>query len=174
MGLMIDVQPSAGVALVVGGGRVAARKVGGLVDAGFAVEVVAPAVSEAIGSYPGVVITRRRFEPADVAGHALLFACTNDPAVNAIAVAAARRLGILALAADDPEASSFHSVAVHRDGALLVGVSTSGAAPAVAAALRDRAAAALGNGWAERLEEARRERAVRAGTQAGRSEGNGV
>ncbi|MBK6663896.1 MAG: NAD(P)-dependent oxidoreductase [Thermoflexaceae bacterium] len=44
MGLLIDVQPSAGVALVIGGGAVALRKVRSLVEAGFAVEVVAPVV----------------------------------------------------------------------------------------------------------------------------------
>lgn len=147
---MIDVQPSAGVALVVGGGAVAARKVRGLAEAGFVVEVVAPEVSDSIGG-PGVSVLRRPFAPADVPGKALVFACTNDPDVNAMAAAAAARLGILALAADDAQGSTFHSVAVHRDGALHVGVSTGGAAPGLAAEVRDRIASALGEGWAARV-----------------------
>ena len=44
MGMMIDLQPGAGPALVAGGGPIAARKARNLVEGGFAVTVVAPAV----------------------------------------------------------------------------------------------------------------------------------
>lgn len=158
---MLDLQPSAGVVLVIGGGHVAARKVRSLSEAGFAVEVVAPTSLPEIAALAGVTVTHRAFDPADIAGKALVFACTDDSEVNAFALVAARRLGVLANAADAPEDSDFHSVATHHDGALIVGVSTGGGDPALAAEIRDRAAAALGPGWGARIEAARATRARR-------------
>ncbi|MBI2767440.1 MAG: hypothetical protein HYX53_16215 [Chloroflexi bacterium] len=166
MGYLIDVQPSAGVALVVGGGAVAARKVRGLREAGFAVNVVAPEIAPEIAAGPSVLLTRRAFEPADVLGKVLVLACTDDRAVNAAVLAAARATGVLGLAADDPGASTFHTPAVHRDGVLAVAVSTGGADPALATEIRDRIAAALGEGWAERVEAARAARQARLAREA--------
>lgn len=165
MGLMIEVQPSAGVALVVGGGTVAARKVRGLLEAGFAVEVVAPELDDAIAGASAVSRVRRAFEPGDVAGKALVFACTNDEQVNALVVGAAHRLGILALAADNPGASTFHSVAVHRAGDLVVGVSTGGGSPTLAVEVRDLIAAAIPGDISARLDDAADERRARRGAK---------
>jgi precorrin-2 dehydrogenase / sirohydrochlorin ferrochelatase len=59
-------------------------------------------------------------------------------------VADARRLSIWVSSANDPDEGDFIIPAVWRSGPLLLTVSTSGASPALAAALRDRAAAVLG------------------------------
>jgi precorrin-2 dehydrogenase / sirohydrochlorin ferrochelatase len=161
VGYIIDVQPSAGVALVVGGGAVAERKVQGLVAAGFAVQVVAPEVRASIRTTPGVLVVERSFAIEDVQGKALIFACTDSRAANAEVARTAAALGTLVLVADSQEESSFFTPAVHRDGDLAVAVSTGGADPTLARELRDRVAAALGDGWAERLAEARADREQR-------------
>jgi len=158
MGLMLDLLPAAGPALVVGGGEGAVRKVRVLREAGFDVTVIAPIVRPELRSLPGVRILQRRVEEGDLEGHAVVFACTNDRSVNrAIGVwARARRIPVVV--ADSAAESTALTPALHRDGDLLVGVSTNGASPRLAQYIRDRIAAALGTGWAHRVEAARRER----------------
>jgi siroheme synthase-like protein len=78
--------------------------------------------------------------------------------VNRKVVEDARRLGAWVSSASDPEAGDFTLPAVWRSGPLLLTVSTSGASPALARALRDRLAEALGPapaGLAEILAELR-------------------
>ena len=65
-------------------------------------------------------------------------------AVNRRVVADARRAGVWVCSASDPDAGDFTVPAVWRDGPLTLTVATAGASPALAAALRDRAAEALG------------------------------
>jgi len=165
--LMVEVRPAAGPALVVGGGVVAERKVRGLLDAGFRVTVVAPEILDSIRA-TGVETRERDFQASDVAGHALVFACTDSREVNRAAGEAARAAGIFAVVADSQEESTFFTPAVHRDGDLVVAVSTGGASPVLAREVRDRIAESLGYGWAERVQAARAERQERlAGMVAG-------
>ena len=120
--------------LVVGGGRVAARKARGLLRAGAAVTVVAPALRP--GFPEGVRHEARRFKASDVVGRVLVMAATDDPAVNAAAAKAARKAGALVNIADDPAGSDFHVPSVLRRGRLTLAIATSGASPAVAKRLR--------------------------------------
>jgi siroheme synthase-like protein len=159
MGLMLELLPSLGPALVVGGGAVAARKAESLAAAGFAVTVVSPSIVKVLTGRPGFTLRRRAFVPADVAGHAVVFACTGDREVNRLVGQLAREAGVPVVVADSQDESTAFSPAVHRDGDLQVAVSTHGASPAVAAQVRDQIAASLGDGWAERVEAARAARA---------------
>ena len=132
--------------LVVGGGRVALRKVEGLMAAGALVSVVAPAVEEGIAllAREGVVtVEERPYRAEDVAGAWLVFAATDDPAVQQAVFDDAERAGVWVNAADEPERCAFFLPAVHRRDPVLVAVSTQGASPALAGWLRDRLAAAL-------------------------------
>jgi siroheme synthase-like protein len=161
MSVMIELQASAGPVLVVGGGTVATRKVSQLVEGGFRVTVIAPAVTRAIRELPGVTLVEAPFEPADIpsdAPYVLVFACTDDREVNRRVGELARRASILVVVADAQEESTFFTPATLHDGALTVGVSTGGASPALARELRERIAAALGTGWGEKVEAARRDR----------------
>ncbi|MCC6381188.1 MAG: bifunctional precorrin-2 dehydrogenase/sirohydrochlorin ferrochelatase [Dehalococcoidia bacterium] len=164
MGLIVDLLPAGGRALVVGAGTVAARKIRNLVDAGFPVVVVAPAVHDEIRQIAEVSVVERLFAPADLDGDppvALVFACTDDRAVNAEVGRLARERRILVLVADRQEESTFFTPATLRDGDLAVAVSTGGASPLLARELRERVVAALGPGWGRLVEAARRERAAR-------------
>jgi siroheme synthase-like protein len=149
MGLMLDLQPSAGPALVVGAGTVAARKVKGLLAAGFEVVVVAPEVGMGFGK-AGLRILARAFEEGDLAGaprYAVVFACTNDRAVNRRVGELAKAAGIPVVVADAGGEGTAFTPAVLRDGPVTVAVSTGGEAPRVAAEVRDCIREALGEGW---------------------------
>jgi siroheme synthase-like protein len=165
MGLMIQLQPGFGRALVVGGGKVAARKVKALADGEFEVTVVAPVVAEAIREAPFVTVIERGFEAGDVdpEQYAIVFACTDDRELNAAVGRAARAKGMPVLVADAQDESTFFTPAVLRDGDLVVGVSTGGASPALARKIREQIAASIGVGWQRALVMARQEREERLG-----------
>ncbi|HZQ59096.1 MAG TPA: bifunctional precorrin-2 dehydrogenase/sirohydrochlorin ferrochelatase [Acidimicrobiales bacterium] len=137
--LVVDGRPC----LVVGGGSVARRKVEGLLACGADVTVIAPSVDAAIAALP-VRVVARAYEPGDVIGYRLVVAATGDPSVNGTVFDDAEAAGVWVNAADDPARCTFTLPAVARRGQLLVAVSTGGASPAMAAWLRDKIAAGLG------------------------------
>jgi siroheme synthase-like protein len=144
--------------LLVGGGPVAAAKLGQLVAAGADVRVVAPDVHAAI-ERSGVPIERRRFVPADVDGAWLVVAAAT-PAVNREVADAAEARRIFVNAVDDPaNATAFLSGVVRRAG-VTIAISTSGEAPALTALLREALDTALPAELDEWIEEARRQRAI--------------
>jgi len=125
--------------VVVGGGSVAARKVGSLVEAGGHVIVVAPELSTAIDetvSAGTIQVLRRPFASTDLDGAFLAIAATNRPDVNRAVVQAAQVRGVLVNVADDPAACDFTVPATLRRRDVTVAVSTGGRSPAFARSLR--------------------------------------
>jgi precorrin-2 dehydrogenase/sirohydrochlorin ferrochelatase len=129
--------------LVVGGGRIAARKVAQLVACGADVTVVAPDVVPSLAARPEVDVQRRRYERGEAAGYRLVITATGDPAVDQLVFDDAEAAGVWVNAADDPARCSFTLPAVTRQGPVTVSVATDGTSPALAAWLRDRLARAL-------------------------------
>ncbi|HVN51040.1 MAG TPA: bifunctional precorrin-2 dehydrogenase/sirohydrochlorin ferrochelatase, partial [Acidimicrobiales bacterium] len=124
--------------LVVGGGRVAARKVHNLVECGALVTVVAPEVAEELEALPGVVCERRSYRSGEVAGFRFVVAATGDPDVDGEVFRDGESAGVWVNAADDPEHCSAVLPAVTRRGPIVATFSTSGRSPAMASWLRRR------------------------------------
>jgi siroheme synthase-like protein len=146
--------------LVVGGGRVAARKARTLLDCGAAVTVIAPALSTDMETLvPSLhAIERRKYGEGDALSFRLVVTATGIPEVDGAVYADADAAGVWTNSADDLAHSSFILPAVHRDGAVTVAVSTGGLSPAFASWLRTRVAAECGDGigtLAQLLGEAR-------------------
>jgi len=116
--------------LVVGGGRVAARKVGRLLDAGARVTVVSPEAEAAIlrlAAEGRLDYRKRRFCEADARGRFVVIMATDDGAVNRRVLAGCRRLGVLCASADAHwTAGDFILPATARGDGLTVSVSTGG------------------------------------------------
>jgi precorrin-2 dehydrogenase / sirohydrochlorin ferrochelatase len=128
------------LAVVVGGGDVGRRRVEGLLAAGARVRVVEP--REVV--WPAAAQWQRdSYRPEHLAGARLVFACTNDAALNARIAADGRAAGALVNRADDPADSDFACPAVWRGENLLLAVATAAGSPTVAAAIRDELAAAI-------------------------------
>lgn len=135
--------------VVAGGGRVAERKIGGLLEAGADVWVVSPEVTGQIARWEAegrVTVSRREYASADVDGASLVFAATNSPETNRKIGGDAVSLGLHVNVADAPELCTFVVPAVWRHGHLLVAVSTSGTSPMASSRIRDRIEAAIGDG----------------------------
>jgi glutamyl-tRNA reductase len=112
--------------LVVGGGKVAARKAGHLAGAGAEITVVSP---DLCGGFSGLALKHaaRSFEPADVDGMVLVFAATNDRAVNRQVLEICRKKNILCGCVDGNWAQSdFTTPAIARHGNLTLTVSSGG------------------------------------------------
>lgn len=159
--LALNIDMRKRTALIVGGGKVAARKLQALREAGAGVRVVAPAVMPAIREQEasgGVTVRIGCYETADLDGIALVVAATDDAAVNRRVAAEAGQKGILVAVADQPEAGDCHFPAILRRGRLEIAVSTGGRCPALAAEVRDAIAGVIGDDYAGLAEELAAER----------------
>lgn len=121
--------------LVVGAGRVALRKTRGLLEAGAKVTVVAPRINPEFDGLP-VQLARRAFQPADLDGAFLVFAATDERAVNHRVAELAKARHIPANVADDPAECDFLVPARVRRGNVQIAISTSGEDPREAVRLR--------------------------------------
>jgi precorrin-2 dehydrogenase len=154
--LALNIDMRKRTALIVGGGKVAARKLQALREAGAGVRIVAPAVlpeireQEASGA---VTVRIGCYETADLDGVALVVAATDDSAANRRVAAEAGQKGILVAVADQPEAGDCHFPAILRRGGLEIAVSTGGRCPALAAEVRDAIAGVIGDDYACLVEQ---------------------
>ena len=161
-GLPILIEASGLRVLVVGGGAVAARKLAALVAAGAQVRVVSPSAVESIRGLAdaGRLEWRARAYTTDDIGDAqLVIAATDDRAVNGAVCDDARRASRLVNVADAPETGSFATMATHRRGGLVVGVSAAGV-PGAAARIRDAIAGRFDERYGRALERLARVRRI--------------
>ena len=138
-GVPILVEGASLSVLVVGGGPVAARKAEAFAAAGASVRIVALEPSSAIRDLArsaGVTLVERAYARGDIGDALLVIAATSDRTTNAAIAAEARDAVRLVNVADAPGEGSFATMAVHRAGALVVGVSAGGV-PGAAARVRD-------------------------------------
>ena len=132
--------------LVVGGGKVALRKVEGLLACGADVTVLAPEVHPDLAADPSVQVLGRAYVEGDAGrgGYRLVITATNDRAVNQQVHDDADAAGIWVNSADDPERCTFTLPAVVRNGPLMLTVATGGHSPALASHLKARLAEEYG------------------------------
>jgi uroporphyrin-III C-methyltransferase/precorrin-2 dehydrogenase/sirohydrochlorin ferrochelatase len=128
--------------VLVGGGGVAAARLGELTRAGAHVTVVAPEIGTALLSFGGVIALQREFVPSDLDG-AWFAVAAATPAVNRQVADAAEERRIFVNAVDDAERASAYMGGVLRRGGVTIAVSTEGCAPALAGLLREGLEAAV-------------------------------
>ena len=133
--------------VVVGAGRIAARKVDGLLAAGAEVHVVAPRLGDRMRAWRDeslITVAERAFRAGDLDGAWLATAATDDHAVNHAVYEAGEARGVWVNSADDPDNCSFTLMSVIRRGDLVVTVGTGGRSPALATWVKERITAELG------------------------------
>ncbi|MBQ9224857.1 MAG: siroheme synthase [Fibrobacter sp.] len=140
--------------LVVGGGRIALRKVKTLLPTGAHITVVAPQINPEFTTIPSIVLKNRPYEPLDLRGIFMVFICTDKPAVNAQVSNDARARRILVNNACDYLDGDFIVPARMDFGEnIAVTVSTQGRAPSLAKKLKQK----IQSEWAEGLEQVERD-----------------
>lgn len=137
--------------LVVGAGRVALRKVKGLLTAGAAVTVVAPEAEPELvelAKTGEIELFKRPYESGEATGYRLVFVATGDERVDWQVTYDAATVSVFTNVADVPERCGFYLPAVVRRGSLQVTVNTDGSAPFASRRLRERLEAIIGEEFA--------------------------
>jgi precorrin-2 dehydrogenase / sirohydrochlorin ferrochelatase len=126
--------------VVIGGGRVAERKVTGLLGTGPRITVISPQATDKLkGLASGGLIEwlEKPFSKEDIEGAFLTFAATNDNELNQSIKMAAGNQQLVTIA-DDPDGSDFHVPSQIQRGRLSIAVSTGGASPTLARKIREQ------------------------------------
>ncbi len=125
--------------LVIGGGRVAARKVEGLLEHGAVVQVISPELCPDLADLAAggkITALTRKYRTGDLKGVFVTIIATDDSRVNREAVAEAGKRAVLVNVVDNAEESDFIASSYLRRGDISIAVSTSGKSPALARKLR--------------------------------------
>ena len=148
--------------LVVGAGKVGEPKIGGLIDTGASVHVVAIAASGQVHDWADagkIDLELRPFSESDLDGKFLAVAATASESLNKLIYSEAQRRGVLCNVVDVPEYCDFFYPAVVRRGDLQIAISTAGQSPSLAQKIRQQLERQFGEGyaeWVEQLGETRR------------------
>ena len=148
--------------LVVGAGKVGEPKIGGLIDTGAQIRVVAIEATQVVREWARagkVELELRAFTANDLDGAFLAIVATASRNLNDLVYREAQRRGVLCNVVDVPEYCDFFYPAVVRRGDLQIAISTSGQSPSLAQKLRQQLERQFGPGyesWVSELGETRR------------------
>lgn len=149
----MDIESKHGI--VVGGGKVAARKVEKLLAFGPVLTVIAPVIEASVrlqgellqeDAAASLLFEERAFVMADLSGADFVVAATDDEALNGQIADYCRAEGILVNVVDDREKCTFFFPALVKDGPLTIGISTDGKSPVAASWVRQEIAGILPEG----------------------------
>jgi precorrin-2 dehydrogenase/sirohydrochlorin ferrochelatase len=123
-------------AVVIGGGKVAERKVLALIKAGASVKVISPEITSALKSLKKkktLIHIRRNYRRGDLKNAFIVIAGTSSAQINTeIAKDASHLINVI----DTPSEGNFIAPSVIKRGPLSIAVSTEGCSPAVAKNIR--------------------------------------
>lgn len=126
--------------VIVGGGKVAERKVTGLLGTGAEIVIVSPEATDEIQRLhrEGKIVWKQKsFSDGDIKDAFMIFAATNIREVNQLIRSSAAPDQLVTIA-DDPGESNFHVPAHFQRGLLSIAVSTGGASPTLASKIREQ------------------------------------
>jgi siroheme synthase-like protein len=139
--------------LVVGGGPVGTEKAEKLVGAGADIRLVSPEITDSLTELvaTGAIAEfhRREYRTADLDDCILVIAATNEAEVNRQVWEDGEARRMLVNVVDVPPLCNFIVPSIMRHGELAVAVSTGGASPVVARAVRQRIEGEIGPEWGE-------------------------
>lgn len=132
--------------LIIGGGRIAERKLQGLIKEAAQVTVLAPRVTERIADWARkgkLIWSQQAYQgPLDLQGYQMIFACTDQAEINQ-AIAEDLGSGQLINQTGDKRASNFFNMKTINHEGYLIAISSQGQSPAGAKALGESIASYL-------------------------------
>jgi precorrin-2 dehydrogenase/sirohydrochlorin ferrochelatase len=140
--------------VVVGGGKVASRKVVSLLECGGEVHVVSRDLNPSLRALlraGKIYFHEKEYTKADLKGAFLVVAATDSESVNEKVAKDAHKLKILVNVVDKIELCDFLVPAVTRVGDLTITVSTTGKSPSLAKKIRSEIASSYGKEYGELL-----------------------
>ena len=137
--------------VVFGGGQVAQRKVGVLLEHGAEVEVISPVLCPELtrmAESREIKATCREYREGDLRGAFVVIAATDDSEANLKVAGEARRNAVLVNVVDDAANSDFILPSLVRRGDITIAISTAGKSPALARKIRTRLEKVFGDEYA--------------------------
>jgi uroporphyrin-III C-methyltransferase/precorrin-2 dehydrogenase/sirohydrochlorin ferrochelatase len=125
--------------LIVGGGKIAARKLKMLCKAEAAITVIAPIICDEINALVkthALILYLREFSDTDISNQSLIIAATNDTPLNKHISDLAKKKNILINVADDFKQGNIVLPSVIDRDPIQIAVTTGGASPVLARLLR--------------------------------------
>jgi len=138
--------------LVVGASKVGEPKIGGLIDTGAQIHVVAIEASDQVREWADagrIELELRAFSESDLDGKFLAVVATASTRLNEVIYREAQRQNVLCNVVDVPEYCDFFYPAVVQRGDLQIAISTNGQSPSLAQKLRQQLERQFGPGYAE-------------------------
>lgn len=124
--------------LVCGGGRHAFEKIQRLKPFGVMIRVISSHISPLLDSVENITVLKRSFSERDLTEDPVFVIAAEDPDENKRIVSVCRTRHIPVNAVDQPEDCDFIFPSLFATDRLCIAVSTGGASPTTAMALRDR------------------------------------
>ena len=143
------------VCALIGGGRVATRKVRSLLATGASIVVISPLLQAELQEMLSHSLIRSipaNYAAEHLDGAQLVFAATNDPEVNRRVAQDAHVRGLWVNVADNPALSDFYVPATIQRGDLTLAISTGGSSPAFARYVREQLEQTLSEALGQALE----------------------
>jgi precorrin-2 dehydrogenase/sirohydrochlorin ferrochelatase len=137
--------------LVVGAGKVGEPKIGGLLDTGARIRVVAIEATAEVREWARagkIELALRGFVPEDLEGAFLAVVATSSRSLNERVYHEAQRRGVLCNVVDVPDLCDFYYPSVVRRGDLQIAVSTAGQSPSLAQKIRQQLEKQFGPAYA--------------------------
>lgn len=140
--------------LVVGGGKVAQRKVKTLLEHGAVVRIVSPKILPHLRELvddSNCIWQEKKYSSDDIHDAIIIFSCTEIEELNQRVAEDAAEACRLVNVVDDPEKCTFILPSIMSQGDLKIAVSTSGSSPLVAKQIRQKLEAEFGDEYKEYL-----------------------
>lgn len=127
--------------LVVGAGRIGEEKIGGLLETGARIRVIALDATPVVREWAraeAIELELRHFQSDDLRGAFLSIVATSSRTLNERIYREAEQLGVLCNVVDVPDLCDFFYPSVVRRGDLQIAISTAGQSPSLAQKLRQQ------------------------------------
>jgi len=141
--------------VVIGGGKIAEGKVGGLLAVQAKVTIIAPDLTlklNHLAEQKQITYISRKYQPGDLAGAFMVICATDQAEINHQVWQEATANHQLVNVVDDTPRCNFIAPSILRKGDLTIAISTSGKAPALAVRLKERFQRELGPEYERFLE----------------------
>ncbi len=135
--LPIAIRISGKKLLIIGGGKTALQKVKTLRQFTKSITILAPQVCAELKK-SSFTVKQKAYEPEDLSGYFLVYACTNNRALNTRIRTDALKKGLLVNITDDPANCDFISPAIYKKGLMTVAINSNGRKVNKSVAWRDR------------------------------------
>jgi len=125
--------------LIIGGGKVAQRKVRRLLNCRACVEVISPEITPGLrflAQKKKIIIRKKHVDLKDIKRVYLVIAASDDRKTNSSVSSYCRRKGILVNVVDSPKECNFILPAIAKRGDLMISISTGGISPALSKKIR--------------------------------------